>query len=365
MRQYPYQEISRQLEKYIEDNKITGRMPGILKLSRELDVNHVTLSRAIHELEKKGIVAVNGTKGTFVIAKERVRPRRHTIGVIGLDEHSPWGSWLLSRFKETAEAYGYHMIGLLHQPELFEKDVEILGLFPVDGFMFTYSSLTVSIAEYLRRENIPYVTCNFHPGISGVDMCDYDSDAAYTQTLKMLMEQGHRRIAFLGFGKNQEYNWLFEKILDIWRKNLKEDFDEKLILTDCSIYEYIRKYPSDFYYQMAAKSMDHLLNLKNPPTAVIGGFSVIDECRKYLEKRGIPVLEKISLIGFQSGRSEPVSTIDYWDGNVANLCKWALTRLLERLNGKDLEPEKKVFPLTYHKMGSTGAVPLNKEIIYL
>ena len=51
-----YQDISRCLEQYIKDHALTGKLPGTRQLSRELGCHHVTLSKAIHLLEQRGLV---------------------------------------------------------------------------------------------------------------------------------------------------------------------------------------------------------------------------------------------------------------------------------------------------------------------
>ena len=74
-----YHELSEKLERYIAENGITGKMPGVLKLSRELGVHHVTLSKAMRLLEKKGLLSINGTKGTFVTERTEKRPRHRVL----------------------------------------------------------------------------------------------------------------------------------------------------------------------------------------------------------------------------------------------------------------------------------------------
>ena len=78
-----YHELSEKLERYIAENGITGKMPGVLKLSRELGVHHVTLSKAMRLLEKKGLLSINGTKGTFVTERTEKRPRHRVLALVG------------------------------------------------------------------------------------------------------------------------------------------------------------------------------------------------------------------------------------------------------------------------------------------
>ena len=51
-----YHELSKKLEDYIRENNITGKLPGTRTLSEMFNVHHVTLSKALHLLEDKGII---------------------------------------------------------------------------------------------------------------------------------------------------------------------------------------------------------------------------------------------------------------------------------------------------------------------
>ena len=144
-----YHSLSEKLEEYIHDRGLSGRLPGLGPLSREFGVNQLTMSKAIRLLEEKGLVTINGTRGTFVNEERRSRPVYKVIGLVGvtkLDERD----YILDNLEPYAERSGYHLLGITGSMELFATRTQLLTTFPVDGLIFCYSSLTSGIAAYLQ-----------------------------------------------------------------------------------------------------------------------------------------------------------------------------------------------------------------------
>ena len=140
-----YHSLSEKLEEYIHDRGLSGRLPGLGPLSREFGVNQLTMSKAIRLLEEKGLVTINGTRGTFVNEERRSRPVYKVIGLVGvtkLDERD----YILDNLEPYAERSGYHLLGITGSMELFATRTQLLTTFPVDGLIFCYSSLTSGIA---------------------------------------------------------------------------------------------------------------------------------------------------------------------------------------------------------------------------
>ena len=106
-----YHSLSEKLEEYIHDRGLSGRLPGLGPLSREFGVNQLTMSKAIRLLEEKGLVTINGTRGTFVNEERRSRPVYKVIGLVGvtkLDERD----YILDNLEPYAERSGYHLLGI-------------------------------------------------------------------------------------------------------------------------------------------------------------------------------------------------------------------------------------------------------------
>ena len=79
-----YKEVAEKILAYIRKEKLTGRIPGMLKFAEILHVHHKTVKKAVHFLVEKGILEVRGTSGTYLREKKSIRPKRNIIGVVGI-----------------------------------------------------------------------------------------------------------------------------------------------------------------------------------------------------------------------------------------------------------------------------------------
>ena len=76
----------------------------------------------------------------------------------------------------------------------------------IDGFILLYSRKNDVIADYLCDHGIPYVIVGKPQDTSGTTLCiDNDNLAAGRDAADYLYDLGHRRIGFLGKGKNHIY----------------------------------------------------------------------------------------------------------------------------------------------------------------
>jgi len=190
-----YIELSEKIAIKIQTGEWKGRMPGVIKLSRELNVNPATVAKAFKILEKKGILSIDGTRGSF-INNPKPRPQYKMIGVIGISDSPIYAEEWHAMEAATAKA-GYRIIGIAHNNELFVNDMEILLRFPVDGFIFLYSSLTYEIATFLRKHNIMFVACSNTVGIPDVNFVDFDPENIFEKSLRHLIDRNHRRITYI------------------------------------------------------------------------------------------------------------------------------------------------------------------------
>ena len=184
-----YQDISRRLEQYIKDHALTGKLPGTRQLSRELGCHHVTLSKAIHLLEQRGLVEVCGVHGVFVRNRPE-RPVRHVLALVDTSQETPDGRALLARMNAFLKDYGYSMIGIRFDESLFDENPRLLLNFPVDGFLFRQSTLKDMEADLLRQEGIPAVSCARKFGFGWLDQIDCDHETGYRFMLERLKAAG-------------------------------------------------------------------------------------------------------------------------------------------------------------------------------
>lgn len=133
-------ELSYRLEKYISDRGITGRLPGLYKLSRELGVNHVTLFKAMHYLAEQGKLEIVPCRGTYVVNPNREKRNYRAVGVVGYYYSVDEAAVLFNALNRQFSLNGYRVIRIASSPQLLAENPELFLHFPVDGFIFVGSS---------------------------------------------------------------------------------------------------------------------------------------------------------------------------------------------------------------------------------
>ena len=346
-----YHDLSEKLEVYIRDRGLSGRLPGLGPLSREFGVNPLTMSKAVRLLEEKGVVTINGTRGTFVNGTRPKRPVYKVIGLVGvtkLDERD----YILDNLEPYAAKKGYHLLGITGSPELFARKMSLLTSFPVDGLIFCYSSLTTAIANYLHKEGIPILACNRRPDLPWLDTVDFDHDTLYQNVFNHLRKLGHHRIAVLAISASEEYRHHEKWVNAICRKYLGNDYNDELYYplpytASCP------PEPEEIQVPLF-RILDRAFSLREPPTAFIVPETYMEEFRKFLQARRIRVPEDVSLVTFGSGLSQEFTHASF---DYRKIWEYGLQRMLELLDGRNPEPKKKLLKIPCLPGTSTGKVP--------
>ena len=295
-----YINLSEEIEKRIKEGHWKGRLPGVLRLSMELNAGPATVSKAFKILAEKGLVTIDGKKGTFITQPGK-GVKHKVIGVIGINSEHPNCFEELSAMEKTADANGYRVMGIAHKNDLFINDLSLFLKLPVDGYIFMYSSLTFEIAAFLKQNGIPFVSCNRPVGLPGVNWVDFDSEGDLEKALCYFISLGHERIAYIEF-YNPNYNYA-ERILNTYRKVLSETgitFDKSLFISDDQ-YRYYNIYGEDYLRAHGADCASNIMKLKEKPTAVL----ITDTNTTYgfteeLKKHNLNVPDDISIIAYNS-----------------------------------------------------------------
>lgn len=322
---------------YIRKNQMTGKMPGIISLSRQLGVNRITLARAYHLLEKQGIIAINGTKGTFVNSKQTCIPRFHALAVVGLNVDSRDAQERrMAQMNDIAEKQHFYVINLGLSFRQLSENRDIFGNFPVDGYLFHNSRLTIEHVDFFQRTGIPFVNTGRLSGAELRDLIDHDHRSGYPIALRHLRKLGHRRIAYIEYALRKEIGHYTDSVRSAYASELGELYDPELfyVRKTCSELENnYGEYVHRFYMQEALK---HLFSLNEPPTAIITVGALMISCFELLKDSGLNVPEDISLIGVEGNvPSKTLTTLFY---NTDELLTRGISRLLEIIAGTDIKP---------------------------
>ena len=337
-----YHQVSDRIEQYITDYGITGRMPGILKLSNELGLNRVTLQKAFRELERRGVVTICGTRGTFVNNEAPQRPRYRAIGILGAPgnenddkDHFPY---------QPVEKDGYQLIGI----NLRRMTPELLEQFPVDGFIMLGSYGKSAAMNYLLKRNIP-VVANLNIDANLIDRVEFDHYNIFGSILQRLKVLGHRRIAYVDFLREEEFQFYPEQIRKAFQDNLGADFDEKLFyVTDFS--SNVWRQAGERYWRVYAdRALSYFLEQPEPPTAIVWSGKI--EIYEAVRERGIKIPEEMSLFGVMLYRFGDRTVMR---PKIEELQNWGYQRLLMRLNNRELPLETYLVGAEYYPGNTIG-----------
>lgn len=333
-----YIELSEKIAEKIRNGEWQGRMPGVIKLSKELNVNPATVAKAFKVLADKGLLLIEGTKGTFIVPQKQ-RQKFKLIGIVGLDENDVYSEEWQAMGKAALKA-GYRIIGISHNNELFADDLTLLLQMPVDAYIFLYSSINQEIAEFLNKNKIPFVACSNVAGIPDINFVDFNSEELFETALRYHIGQGHKHIAYVEF-HSENYNYS-KRISGVYKRILKESslpFSPELFISHESC-PYANKYGVSAFYQYGFDSAGIIMRMDLKPSAVI--FTSTDMGKGFLEglkKGSLKCPEDISVIvyGPKKGTEEFFTHIrlDYRKRAGA-----AVEMLLDMLENKPLKNDR-------------------------
>jgi len=200
-----YYQIEKHIKALISSGKLkTGdRIPPEEVLSKQLNVNRGTISKAINRLVSEGVLYRKRGKGTFVIPYKI--KKTHTLAVVLYHIDNPFYSKIVKGIEEKASEKGYHLIlcNSLGDEEREQKYVErLIDEGKVDGFLLCPRNLnlTSSVFEILEKRNISVIV--FPQARKKKDgrnigyVISDDKDGAY-RAVRYLIRLGHSKIGFV------------------------------------------------------------------------------------------------------------------------------------------------------------------------
>ena len=217
------------MEKYIRDKGISGRLPGLYKLARELNVNHITLYKAIHHLAQQGKLEILPWKGTFVTAESAASREYHAIGVLGYCYSTESAKQLFLELNQELASTGYKLMRIETSVDLLQKNPRLILNFPVDGFVFLGSSITRGILAVLQQHSIPAI-CTVNENFPELNQIGMDHIDGYCRAVRLLMEKGYRKIAFISTDRSPSFLNYIDDIRNVFASMLGKAFDPGFFL---------------------------------------------------------------------------------------------------------------------------------------
>jgi len=249
-----------------------GLMPVTLKdIARETGDSVTTVSRALNDYEdvkpatKSVIRPVADGLGYHpnVAAQHLQRRRTDTLGFIiptsGPRFSDPFFIEFLTGIGNEASTYGYDLLVSTRSPGPEEIDAyrRFVGGKRVDGLIIVRTRRQDPRITYLLEQHFPFVTFGRTDGDGEFPFVDEDGRAGMAQVTRHLLDQGHRRIAFIA--APQHLMFAHERLA-----GYVETVQENGVGVDNSLIA-----EGDLSKQSGRRAANHLLEMSDPPTAIV------------------------------------------------------------------------------------------------
>lgn len=189
-----HQKLTEILRRQLEGGELRpgDRLPSFAELRERYGISQATIERIYVTLEQDGLVVREQGRGTFV-AQMAPRPSTGMIGVASPDrsewQHSLYWALLLDGITEAATRHNLQAL-LIDNAASFNQWEKVEGAI-VNG------ASRAMVAGRIEARTPCVAMLVAQPGIASVVADDYNG--AYS-AMTHLLELGHRRIAFLGWG---------------------------------------------------------------------------------------------------------------------------------------------------------------------
>lgn len=333
------------------------------ELAKEYDVSLITVKSALSSLIDEGYLFSRVGKGTFVAKKEETHSisQHDSVGLVLQDLKNPFFSLIAHMVEETAYSKKYNLL-LSNSSSKIEKEEGQIKHFKqmgVKGLIiatFRKKPHAPEIIRELHNENYPYVMVSY---VEDKDIWYVGTDhegGAYMGT-KHLIDLGYQKIGYIN---SHTKNALGEVRHEGFKRALKENgvsYDPSLNLRP--------SFPNSLGgFDTGYKLGDDFDKMQNKPEAY---FSYNDLTAlgfiKRIQELGYNVPEDVAIVGFDDidqadYANVPLTTIHQ---PVEKIGAAAIDTLISRIEGKEADTHRVVFPPTLVVRESCGA-KLNEKV---
>ncbi|WP_096152926.1 MULTISPECIES: catabolite control protein A [Bacillus] len=274
----------------------------IYDVAREANVSMATVSRVVNgnpnvkpTTRKKVLEAIErlGYRPNAV-ARGLASKKTTTVGVIIPDISSIFYSELARGIEDIATMYKYNII-LSNSDQNADKELHLLNTMlgkQVDGIVFMSGNITEELAAEFERSPVPIVLAASVVEDNKVPSVTVDYEQASYDAVTMLMESGHKQIAFVSGPFEEPINK--EMKLAGYKRALagaEIEYNEAFILE------------GDYTYDSGIEAVEKLLESEDKPTAI---YVATDEMALGVihgaQDRGLVIPDDLDVIGFDNTR---------------------------------------------------------------
>lgn len=304
-------------------------------------ISDETRRRVIDEAEK--LEYRNRTSHAIV-------PPRKIVGVVVAALHNQFYVHFLDYLHDELRSFGYHMtliIDSLSDKEDFSAFEPLLQQY-IDGVVFATASVDSRLAERLHETGLPVVLAVRTIDGLPFDSVEVDNAVAGREAINHLAELGHSRIGFILGPRDtstsrDRYAGALNAMADLGMTP-----DPRHAVWGA------------FTHASGYSSLVSLINLPDPPTAVVcGNDTIAIGALEAAHKHNIAIPAQLSIIGFDdiSMAGWEMVRLTTIRQPIREMAALAARRLVERMRGAaDLAPRHDVLPVSLIKRDTTGPV---------
>lgn len=283
---------SEQVAAHLRSELMEGRwrnlLPGVHKLSKDLDVNHNTVHAALHLLESEGLLSGQGrgrprqiTLPSNVVVKKTLRVK--ILCYEWMDRGRFYGAELLSRLQAAGVAADFAKKSLQDLGNNVNRVARYVGKHPADAWVIIGGSL--EILDWFAKGPVPAIA--MFGRFTGVDIAASAplKGPVLSSVVRRLNEMGHQRMVMLARHERRLPN----------PGPLEQRFLDELKAQGLTVGEY--NLPNWEENPVGLRSCLDSLFGHTPPTAlIVSEPAVYLEAERHLAQKGIAVPEQVSML---------------------------------------------------------------------
>ena len=221
-----YPSLAAVLEKRIANGIYREKLPTVRNLAAEFQVSKQTVTLALRPLIQSGLLKPDGRRGIRIASRET---SSGIIAIVGKGDMSILETdCRLKELQAQINRDGFESILIGVTDWISSRNLcKLLGDH-FSGIIFTNSTLSYEIAEYLDGAGIPFVSCNRLPVYPRINSVETTWGGTIRQIVRDFTARGYRKMALFFHGRLEGYNVIVSKE---W-KCIKEELGLPLIPAD-------------------------------------------------------------------------------------------------------------------------------------
>lgn len=205
---------------------------------------------------------------------------------------NPFYIKVIEGIQEVAQQKNYNVVLCQNyvDPAISSQYIQHLLQRTVDGLILLDNTIDNSLLGDIDYIKYPVVQCSQYAKNTPVPYVTVDDTKAMQMLVRYLLSTGRRRIALINGDKRF-----------IYAKNRLAGYRQTLNEMGIAVDKELIKYVSSLDYQSAMIAATNLLDMKNPPDAIIGVSDVLAlSAMKVAFKKGMKVPQDISIASFDN-----------------------------------------------------------------